>query len=125
MAREPRPVIHTASTPALTSHVSLDDRLVELVEEADLSNALVLVERCPNWWCYGSVFWMNSPTLDGDVVFARDLAERREELFRAFPDREVYQGTYTNPSLRPFGATKSLGLEESPAAPLARDLLDD
>ena len=102
-----------------------DDRLVKLVEDADLDNALVLVERCPNWWCYGTVFWMNSPTMDGDVVFARDLEERRQELFRAYPERKVYQGTYTNPSLRAFGATTILGAEDSPAAPLAKDLLDD
>ncbi len=100
-----------------------DDRLVRLVEEADLDNALVLVERCPNWWCYGTVFWMNSPTLDGDVVFARDLAERREELFRAYPERAVYQGTYTDPSLTPFGATTLVGEGEEASAPLAKELL--
>ena len=102
----------------------VDDRLVRLVDEADLDNALVLVEACPNWWCYGNVFWMNSPTLDGNIVFARDLEGRRAELFQAYPDRKVYVATYTSPSLLPFGVTASAGVPsgELGSAPLARDI---
>jgi hypothetical protein len=103
----------------------VDDRLVRLVNEADLDNALVLVEACPGWWCYGNVFWMNSPTLDGDIVFARDLEGRRAELFQAYPDRTVYVATYTSPSLVPFGVTAPAGASggEQASAPLARDIV--
>ena len=102
----------------------IDDRLTTLVDEVDLDNALVLVEVCPNWWCYGNVFWMNSPTLDGDVVFARDIKARRGELFEAYPDRKVYLATYTNAALVPFGSTSSPpGTEEPPTAPIARDIV--
>ncbi len=83
----------------------VDDRLVRLVDETELDNALVLVEPCDlswNWGCYGSVFWLNSPTLDGDVVFAKDLKKHREEILRAFPGREVYIATYRTPSLVPL-----------------------
>ena len=104
----------------------VDDRLVKLVNEADLENALVLVEVCPNWWCFGNVFWMNSPTLDGNVVFAEDLEARRGELFQAYPDRTVYVAKYTSPSLLPFGAPGPLfgtgGAQELPPAPIARDI---
>jgi hypothetical protein len=62
----------------------------------------VLVEDCDvgrHWYCYGSVAWLNSPTLDGDVVFARDVPGRREELLQAFPDRQVYLANYMSSSL--------------------------
>ena len=103
----------------------IDDRLVGLIDEAGLDNALVLVEVCPHWWCYGNVFWMNSPTLDGDIVFARDLEGRRAELFQAYPDRAVYVATYTSPSLVPFGTTASVGAleDDETSAPLARDIV--
>lgn len=78
----------------------MDDRLVELIDSAELDNALILVEDCPrDWQCYASVAWMNSPLLDGDIVFARDVAERREEIIRAFPGRDVYLATFRSPSL--------------------------
>ena len=104
----------------------MDDRLVELVNDAGLENALVLVDgTCPNWQCYGSVFWLNSPALDGDVVFARDLEEYRAELLQAFPDRAVYAATYNALSLVPFSPTPSLsgtGEAEEPSAPIAREI---
>ena len=105
----------------------VDDRLVKLVNDADLDNALVLVEGdCPNWQCYGSVFWLNSPALDGDVVFARDLEEYRAELLQAFPDRAVYAAKYNSLSLLPYGTTPSLSgmgeAEELPLAPIAREI---
>ncbi len=80
-----------------------DDRLLKLVDEADIHHALVLVEQCPHWQCYGTVFWRNSPELDGDIVYAVNLPERRAELFARYPDRAVYEATYSTPSLRVFG----------------------
>lgn len=90
---------------ALDGFNKSNDRLVELVDDADLHNALVLADDCRKWWCYGTLFWMNSPTLDGDVVFAKDVESLRAELFAAYPDRAVYVATYGNPSLVPFGTT--------------------
>ena len=107
-----------ASAQSLEGFIGVDDRLIKLVEEAELHNVLVLVENCGiglGWPCYGSVFWTNSPTLDGDVVFARDVEGRREELLRAFPDRAVYLATYRPPTL------VALSEEGQPPAPLAGD----
>lgn len=101
----------------------IDNRLVRLVDDADLDDALVLVEACPNWWCYGNVFWMNAPTLDGDVVFARNIEARHAELFRAYPDRKVYVATYTRPSLRPYAGRVSLDGSRTSSAPLAKDII--
>ena len=105
----------------------VDDRLVQLVDDADLDNALVLVEgNCPNWQCYGSVFWLNSPTLDGDVVFVRDREEYRAEILQAYPDRAVYTATYNSLSLVPFGTIPSLsgigGAQDLQSAPIAREI---
>lgn len=75
----------------------VDDRLVREIRDAGLENALVLVDECPQWWCFGSVAWMNSPWLDGDVVIARYLDDHVDDLLAAFPDRDVYRAAYTDP----------------------------
>ncbi|MGB2696095.1 MAG: glycosyltransferase family 39 protein [Dehalococcoidia bacterium] len=111
----------------LKSFNGVDDRLSQLIEEADLHNALVLVDSNCNWQCYGSVFWLNSPTLDGDIVIAKDLEAHRTELFDAYPDRKVYFATYVIPSLRPYGSPGPT-VDGAPAidrapAPLAREIV--
>ncbi len=88
---------------ALEHFWEMDDRLAELIDEADVHNALILVDNCPDdWQCYGSVSWMNSPMLDGDIVFARDLEGQRAEVIQAFPARDVYLAAYWLPSLMPY-----------------------
>ncbi len=86
---------------ALRRFNGIDSGLTELVNHADLRNALVVVEQCPHWQCYGSVFWMNEPSLDGDVVFARD--SNAAALFAAFPDRLVYAAGASPPYLVAYG----------------------
>lgn len=98
-----------------------DDRLIKLIAESDLDNALVMVADCPVWQCYGTVFWLNSPTLDGKLVIARDVPVRRAELLRAYPDRRVYVAAYEPPSLVPFGAGPD-AVPGRPEGPLARDI---
>ena len=63
------------------------------VRRAGIHNALVLVapKKDDLWQNYGSVFWANSPFLDGDIIYARDLGEApNRALARAFPDRALY-----------------------------------
>ena len=111
---------------ALQSYNGVDDRLLVVIEDADLEDALVLVEGpCP-WQCYGSVFLLNSPTLDGDIVIVKDDPERRAEVFAAYPDRRVYLATYVNPTLRPYGSPaispeSGVSFQRSPV-PLAREI---
>lgn len=77
-----------------------DDRLIRRVEELDVHNALVLVGKCPHWQCYGTVFWKNSPDLDGDVVYARDTeTEETDELIRYFSDRSLYRADHREGTL--------------------------
>lgn len=75
--------------------LGVDDRIHRLVEERDVHNALILVDPCGNnFVCYGSVFWRNSPGLDGDIVYARDDTAKRQEIIDAYPGRAVFLATY-------------------------------
>jgi hypothetical protein len=109
---------------ALRSFNNMDDRLVQLVDDEDLHDALVLVQGdCSTWQCYGSVFWLNNTTLDGDVVFARDLPAHRAELFAAYPDRYVYFASYGPVSISPYGETGPVVIENGESnAPRGRDI---
>lgn len=81
----------------------ISDALISKIDEAKPRNALVLVEDCDGWQCYGNVDWRNSPWLDGDVVFAKDLPDRNVQLLQAFPDRYVYFARYLGgPLFLPF-----------------------
>lgn len=92
-----------------------DDRLITLVRDMKLHNALVLTKPCSNWQCIGTVFWLNSTTFDGDIVYAKDLPAKNAEVFEKYPDREVYSATYLPPSIVPFGATPEAGATASVA----------
>jgi hypothetical protein len=113
-----------ANASDLRSFNSVDDRLLKLVRAAHLHNALVLVQNdCNGWQCYGSVFWRNNPTLDGDIVYAKDIPDRRAGLFAAYPNRFVYYAHYDSPTyLSVYGSSIPLVPSSAPTAPRARDL---
>ena len=78
---------------AVTGVFGVDDRLDKLANEVELHNALVLVMPCSFFesnHCYGSVFLRNMPDFDGDVVWARYIEGRNNEIIAAYPGREVY-----------------------------------
>ncbi len=57
---------------------------------AGLHNALVFID-IKTWKDYGNFSWLNSPFLDSDVIFARDMGpERNERIIAALPGREIY-----------------------------------
>ena len=85
---------------ALNGFNFTDDSLLEEADRLDLENALVLVKNCPQWWCYGSVFWTNSPALEGNIVWAEQQTTGDDlTLLNTFPDRAVYIATYAPPSI--------------------------
>lgn len=97
----------------------VDNRLVAALNNADLEHALVLVEDCglgEKWYCYGSVAWLNEPTLDGDVVYARDIPTLRDEIIAAFPGRAVYIATYRITWLRPYDPAQDAEPKATPGA---------
>jgi hypothetical protein len=62
------------------------------VESAVEPPALVFVAVSQaDWWEYGAFFTGNTPWLDGDVVYARDLGTAENARLRAqFPERAAY-----------------------------------
>jgi hypothetical protein len=62
----------------------------QVLERAELHDALVIVREERGWWDYAVAFAMNEPTLDGDVVYASECPEHMEELLAAYRGREVY-----------------------------------
>ena len=77
-----------------------DDRLLREADRLDLENALVFVKNCPNWWCYGSVFWTNSPDLDGNIVWAEQQITTDDLLLlEIYPHRTVYVADYGRSSI--------------------------
>jgi Dolichyl-phosphate-mannose-protein mannosyltransferase len=73
-----------------------DARLLRLAEARGVHRSVVFVRECPDWWCYGSVFWTNSPALEGDIVWARDLGRKSDAklLAASFPGRSAYVADY-------------------------------
>lgn len=77
-----------------------DRRLLDRADELDLKNALVLVEECSQWWCFGSVFWTNSPDLDGNIVWAERQHNGDDiELLESFEGRNLYLADYDQGSI--------------------------
>jgi uncharacterized membrane protein YidH (DUF202 family) len=72
--------------------------LRDLVEAEGLDNAVVFVvadyyrehAREMKWDIYGTALALNTPTLDGPVVYARDMGERNLELMALYPGRKAY-----------------------------------
>jgi 4-amino-4-deoxy-L-arabinose transferase-like glycosyltransferase len=68
----------------------IDRRGYAAVAEAGLHNALVIV-GIGYWTDYANFSWLNSPFLDGDVIYTRDLeGPGNGQIIRLFPGREVY-----------------------------------
>jgi hypothetical protein len=70
----------------------------------------------------GAVFWKNETTLDGDVVYAKNLAERNAELFEAYPDRQVYEAFYARGEVVEYGNREPSGGPTEVTAPRAGDI---
>ena len=66
---------------------------VDAVARANIHNAVVFTDPGPpaEWWNYGMVFSANSPLLDGDVLYARDLGAEDQRLMALYPDRRFYR----------------------------------
>jgi hypothetical protein len=83
-------------------YLGVDGRRARLVRDAGIDRGLVFVRDEPrgSWQPYASVFWLNGPTLDGPVVFARDRNDENARLRELMPDRPAY--LLTQSSLTPL-----------------------
>jgi 4-amino-4-deoxy-L-arabinose transferase-like glycosyltransferase len=62
----------------------------DVVTEAGLRHALVIVKEERGWWDYAVLFALNKPGLGGDVVYASDCGAKNDELVARYPGRQVY-----------------------------------
>lgn len=115
-----------ATAQDLRGFNAVDDLLIERIRDDRLQNALILVEPCPSWQCYGVVFWLNDPHLDGRVVIAQRIEAELPDLLRLYPDRRVYSADRSRRVLFPYGTDPTSPgdpLDDPSAAPLASELL--
>ena len=68
-------------------------RIARQVQKRTLHNALVFVD--PGFRGWSGMFW-NSPRLDDDVLFARDLGNRNAILRREYPGKKCYHLVWTS-----------------------------
>jgi hypothetical protein len=112
---------------ALRDFNGIDGRMQQLLDQVQPHHALVLVNDCPHWQCYGSVLTLNDPALDGDVVFAKNIPAQNAKLFNAYRDRTVFIADYYGRSLVPYhsgaGPRAVPGTERSLHAPTGADIL--
>ena len=97
LARDQNSPLVPYQASAIEGLFGVDARLVKLADEAELENALVLVEPCGffgSYACYGSVFLRNLPDFNGDEVWALYLPETNEATIAAFPGRDVYVASW-------------------------------
>ncbi|MCI0778041.1 MAG: glycosyltransferase family 39 protein, partial [Chloroflexi bacterium] len=119
----------TTFTPAEASQLEgfnfTDRRLADLAADMELEDALVFVEDCGQWFCYGSVFWNNSPGLEGDVVWA-ELKQTQGDLavLEHYPDRDVYIANYFGRSISPATVDDISARLEDVAAKERQDVID-
>ena len=72
----------------------------EILQQADLHNALVIVRDDGGWKDYAVAFSMNVPTGDGDIVYASECPPLTEQLLEQFPGRAVYY--FDGNTVQPF-----------------------
>lgn len=119
--RDPFPPIEfvPSKISELEGFNNVDSRLLDRADELDLENALVLVEPCSPWWCYGSVFWTNNVERDGNVVWAKRLGTPDDlVLLEFYRGRTLYLADYGAGTIRPTTETEIAGMLPTPAEPL-------
>lgn len=71
---------------------------LQVVARSGVKHAIVFIESNPEWqwWKYGAVFPANSPLLDTDIIYARDLGGLNQALMTLYPERCYYllKGTH-------------------------------
>jgi hypothetical protein len=84
------------SLRSLKTFNSVDARILRLTQEKKIHHAVIFVADCGiNWWCYGSVFPQNNPTLTTDIVYAKDLGFEKNAVIKMyFQGRSFYRVNY-------------------------------
>ncbi|KAA0221967.1 hypothetical protein EDS67_27580 [candidate division KSB1 bacterium] len=82
--------------PSLTRYyghnfANVNAEILKTVKEKGIKKAIIFT---PSY--YGNVLSANSPLLDTDIIYARDLGEKNHLLMSAFPDYEYYLADGSN-----------------------------
>lgn len=118
--RDPFPPIEfvPSKISELEGFNNVDPRLLDRADELDLKNALVLVEPCSPWWCYGSVFWTNNVERDGNVVWARRLGTPDDlVLLDFYRGRNLYLADYNAGTVRATNEDEIAAMVPTPSEP--------
>ncbi|MBN1551010.1 hypothetical protein JW979_06060, partial [bacterium] len=84
----------------------------DLLRKYNIRKGIVLIEHY-KWWGYGSVSTLNSPYLDTDLVFGRNLGpEKNADLFDAYPGKDIYLVTYKDMTLYKLQVNPETGVVE-------------
>ncbi|MCX6354738.1 MAG: glycosyltransferase family 39 protein [Candidatus Aureabacteria bacterium] len=79
----------------------IDARIPEMARKQNVHNAIVFVKVDGPWQNYGSVFALNSPLFDTDIVYAKDLGrEKNRNMAKLFPGRDCYLADFQRKELR-------------------------
>jgi hypothetical protein len=84
-----------------------DARLIQEAKRQNLHQALIFIKECGSWWCYGSVSNENTTNFDGDIIWARDLGPKNQELIDLYPERKVFIADYYQKTIEPFPISKN------------------
>jgi hypothetical protein len=76
---------------------------LKTVQETVLGQAIIFISGDEeSWWEYGQFFSGNSPSLDGRIIYARDLGEENGRLVNIYPERSAYCWNSMTNELSPF-----------------------
>jgi hypothetical protein len=70
-----------------------------------IHHALIFVEESEaDWWIYGTVFTLNSPFLDSDIIAARDRGPQENlKVINVFPGRSLFRVNVQRHEIRDYG----------------------
>lgn len=81
----------------------IDARLIKKAKTMQLQNALIFVKEGSGWWCYGSVLSQNTVNFDGNIVWAQDLGDEKNQLLiQNYPERSFYFADYDLNNITPL-----------------------
>lgn len=81
----------------------VDNRIADMTRQSNIHNAVIFIKDCGAWWCYGSVFSKNSPTLNTDIIYAKDLGnDKNISIVNYFKNRSFYKFDYYQHQLTPI-----------------------
>lgn len=90
------------SLQRLSSFNYVDNRIEQMLKKHKITNAVIFIAPCPgnHWWCYGSVFWKNTPSLNTNIVYFKEVKDKPIDIIKSrYKDKPFYLIDYTNQTI--------------------------